>query len=309
MTRAIKRGERFAFAEGQALREEDLNEEKTEWLIPDLLVKNSITMWYSKPSQGKTWFSYAVAKKILCSTPPPHRLFYCDFDNGKRQLKERNVHKELLPHENFYYLHKGKVEATTEEFIARIDKECYGQHFKECVFVFDSTRDFVDNIHNDMQAKRFMQIMKNIREAGGTVILIHHTSKSGRVIDGSGEFTKSTDNAFELKQTGKTPGKLHYLLKVTNDRDSVKECAFTVNLKTLDLGELDPVMATMTTEDKAAVQKIIDALKEKEMSQTEVIAVLGHDRTHRPSRELLQKYTGVFWNAQKRGKPIYYTTI
>jgi len=306
----IKRGGVFDFEVNRSLKIEDLNDEKTEFLIQDLLVKNSITMWYSKPSQGKTWFTYAVAKKVL-QDKTIRAIFYCDFDNGKRQLKERNVDKELLQDDRFRYFHKGKIDTDSVGFIEDINKEAYGQNFKDCLFIYDSTRDFVDNIHNDLHAKRFMQIMKNIREAGGTVILIHHTSKSGRVIDGSGEFTKSTDNAFELMQSGKTPGKLHYLLKVTNDRDSVAECAFTVSLETLDLGDLDPVLSTMTEEDREFINKAQKVLKENEggINQTSFLESIGFRKDNKTARKQLEKYTSVFWEAEKRGKSTYYTTI
>lgn len=301
----------FLFAKGRALVKEDLNEEKTEFLIPRLLVKNSITMWYSKPSQGKTWFTYAVAKKILQSYAGLNRLFYIDYDNGKRQLKERNVDKELLEDVRFSYMHKGKVGSTAEELIEDIGKEAIGQSYKGCVFIFDSTRDFVYDIHNNGHAKRFMEVMKDIREAGGTVILIHHTSKSGRVIDGSGEFTKSTDNAFELEQTGKTHGKLHYLIKVTNDRDSVSECAFTVNLKTLDLMELDPVLASMTAEDKEFVKKATDALKAQAegLNKTKLIEATGTKKHNKKAREAVERYTDVFWIVDASKKDHTYTTI
>ena len=311
MSKPDKRGGLgFAFEKFGKLTVEDLLEESTEFLIPDLLVKNSITMWYSKPSQGKTWFTYAVAKKLMQCYADMRHMYYCDFDNGKRQIKERNVHEEIMQNEEkFTYMHKGSVDATPQEFIEAINKEAFGQNLKDVVFIFDSTRDFVDNIHNDLQAKRFMQIMKNIREAGGTVILIHHTSKSGKVIDGSGEFTKSTDNAFELVQTGKTPGKIHYLLKVTNDRDSVQECAFSVLLEKLELTELDPVIGAMTQEEKEFVKNCTEVLAKHKagLNQSQLLEKLGYKRDNKKARERLDKYVGIFYTRDASKKPYIYT--
>lgn len=86
------------------------------------------------------------------------------------------------------YFSKGKLNVTTTEALQELNSNAFGQNYKDCIFIIDSTRDFVDNIHNDTQVKAFMQIMKNIRDAGGTPFLyiMPQNGKSMR----SSEFAK-----------------------------------------------------------------------------------------------------------------------
>ena len=84
----------FSF-EKNAVKIDDLDIEKTEFLIKDFLVKEAITMVYGAASQGKTWFMYALTKHLL-ENNSIKKAFYIDMDNGKRQLKDRGADKNLL---------------------------------------------------------------------------------------------------------------------------------------------------------------------------------------------------------------------
>ncbi|WOE69114.1 AAA family ATPase [Hydrogenimonas thermophila] len=299
----------FGFEEW-ALKPEDLDISKTEFLIDDFLVKESITLVYGAPSQGKTWFMYALSK-YLAANALCKKLFYIDMDNGKRQLSDREVAEKLLVLPSLTYISKSKIPKTAVELLYDINKEAYGENYKDIVFVFDSTRDFVDNTKNDVQAKRFMEIMKNIREAGGTVLLIHHATKSGKVIDGSGEFAKSADNVYELKQRLKTGTSLHYFLKVENDRDPIKNAYFSVDTKTYELTRGDEAFGDMTKDEEAFVRKVLDLLLNSPggLNQSKILAALGKSRDDKKGRGLIEKFRGRFWEVEYVGKQKIYKAM
>lgn len=287
----------FSF-ENMALKVEELNFEKTLFLVEGFLVSEAITMVYGPPSQGKTWFMLALSAKLA---PVMKKVFYIDFDNPKRQLKERGVDRIIESYTNVKYFSKGGLKVSQSEFLSEIDKNAYGENYKGCLFFVDSTRDFVDNIHNDTQAKLFMQKMKNIRDAGGTVVLIHHASKSGRVIDGSGEFAKSADNVYELRQKARIENVLQFVLKVENDRDAIKDCGFSVDTKALKLDVMDETIAKMSGYEEEFVNKAMEALKKNPdgLNKSKLLEMLGYERTDPTARNTLDKFIDKFWKSTK----------
>ena len=296
--------------EDMALQRKDLDFEKTIFLIDAFLVAEAITMVYGPPSQGKTWFMLSLSSKLATEML---KVFYVDFDNPKRQLKERGVDRIIESYDNVKYFSKGNISMSPSEFLNEIDKNAYGQNYKECLFIIDSTRDFVDNIHNDTQAKIFMQKMKNIRDAGGTVLLIHHASKSGRVIDGSGEFAKSADNVYELRQKARIDNILQFQLRVENDRDAITDCGFSVDTNKLLIDVMDEDIAMMNEYEEEFVNKGVEILKKNPsgMGQTEFLQCIGYEKTDKTARDTLEKFSGKFWNKhqERKGRPITYTSI
>lgn len=293
--------------EKMALTPKDLDCEETQFYIKDFLVSEAITMIYGPPSQGKTWFMLGISKLLSATVS---KIFYVDFDNPKRQLKERGVQWLIENYTNIKYFTKGGLKVTSTEFLKELKKNAFGRNYKDCTFIFDSTRDFVDNIHNDTQAKAFMETMKDIRDAGGTVLLIHHATKNGKVIDGSGEFAKSADNIYEFKQKAKIGSQLQWNLKVENDRDAICDCGFSVDTDTLTLKEMDPLLSSMNDYEEEFVKKATEGLKKNPsgLGETELLAYIGHPKTDKTARAVLEKFVDKFWlmTQEKKGRPKTY---
>ena len=296
---------RFAFV-ASAIRPEDLRLGATEYLVEDFLVAEAITMIYGAASQGKTWFMYALTR-LLAEHEGISDVIYIDMDNPRRQLVDRGLDRLLLPIETIKYLTRSQTPHTPEELLAMIEEEAYGRQYRGVVFVFDSTRDFVGDTRNDAHAKRFMEQMKRIREAGGTVILIHHATKNGRVIDGSAEFARSADNVYELKQKLRSGSRLHYALRVENDRDPIKDKAFVVDTETFALEEASERFVAIDPQEEAFVKSVLEALGSEELNQTQLLAKMGKSRDDKTARKLIEKYRGRFWESRIDGRQkLYY---
>jgi len=281
------------------LTPEDLNE-RVEYLIDMFVLKQGITMWYSKEGQGKTWLSLAVAKRLL-ERPDVKRVIYMDMDNPRRNIAERNVERIFESHENFYFIHRSKIEVTPYELLVEIGREAYGDNYADVVFFFDATRDFVDgDMKNDTKVREMMDIVKNIREAGGTVILNQHTTKNGRGIDGSGEFTKSVDSLFRLTQIARTEREIHYELTVEKERSAIESQSFSVRPSDLRLGEIDPRIARMTPEDEAFVKSVKTELEKHAdgENQSKLLTTLGYGKADKKARALLETFSGFFWQVR-----------
>ena len=286
-----------------AIKTEELDLTKTEYLIDSFLVKEAITMIYGAASQGKTWFMYALAEKLL--NQGIKRLYYVDMDNPKRQLIARGVDKNLLIYENIKYITKSSLKFSIDELLMSIKKEAYGRNFEDIVFIFDSTRDFVD-VKNDRAAKGFMETMKQIREAGATVLLIHHATKSGRYIEGSAEFTRAADNVYELKQKLRSGTKIHYSLKVENDRDPIKDKSFIVDTSSFLLSEDDDTFAKLSQEDEEFVKAVLNAIHNGLNTQGEILMSLGKKKDDKTARKKLESFIGQFWIKKQDGRKKLY---
>jgi len=298
---------KFEF-EKWALGHGDLQEEETHFLIQGFLVEQAITMFYGKEKQGKSWLLYAITK-LLCEHERVKKVFYVDQDNPKRQLKERNIDDLIEKYsDKLMYLARGSTPLSGLELVDALAKPAVLDDYRGVVFIFDSTRDFVDRTDSDIQAKRFMENMKKMREAGATVLLIHHATKSGKAIDGSAEFTKSADNVYEVVQRGKDGNAIQFDLPVYRDRDAIKEMMLSVCTKTLTLSVDDDFYAGLKKEDEAFVQQVTELLSKHPsgLNQGAVLEECGYRKDDKTRRKLLGAYVGRFWQEETiRQKKIF----
>ncbi|MDD5359863.1 MAG: AAA family ATPase [Sulfurovaceae bacterium] len=295
--------------EKYALKSEDLNQAQTHFLFPDFLVEQAITMFYGPPKQGKTWLLYGITRH-LCEHERVKKVFYVDYDNPKRQLKERNVNDLLDEYpDKLRYFSKGSTPYRGMELIEQMSLSAVGDSLKGYVFVYDSTRDFVDDTNSPIQTKRFMEYMKLLREAGATVLLIHHTTKSGKVIDGSAEFTKAVDNLYEVKQDGKEQGFIRYLLKAELDRDPIKDMSLLIETSSLRLSTNSEEYIGVTRDDEEFCARVQKELKSSAdgLNKSQLLAKCGYRRDDKTARAILDKYIDRFWEVkQVRNKQIFY---
>ena len=281
------------------LTEEDLHE-KTEYLVDDFIVKCGITMWYAREGEGKTWFSLALTRYIL----DHHRIklfIYMDMDNPKHNIATRGIDQLMEKYRNLKVIHRSKIDVSPHELLLEIGKEAYGNNYADCVLLFDSTRDFVDrDMHNDTKVREMMSILKNIRDAGGTVLLNSHATKNGKGLDGSGEFAKSLDSLYRLKQIGKSDGVIHYHLPYEKERSAISDQYFSVIVSTLTLGDIDPVIAGMNADDKEFVATVREELAKHGdgINQTKLLETLGYAKADKKARARLESFAPMFWKVR-----------
>jgi hypothetical protein len=291
----------FDFLKKEWLLTEEKLHSKTEYYIENFIPKEGITMWYAKSGEGKTWFSLAVAKYILDHHDDVRMLVYMDFDNPRATLSDRNV-ELLMGYKNFNFIHRSTASIGPAELLASIGRGAYGENYKNCIFMFDAARDFVDgDMYNDTKVRAMMDTFKNIREAGGTVLINHHSTKNGKQIDGSGEFAKSLDALYRLRQNSKTDGKIHLDLDAEKERLPVLDQHFTVETKTMVLRQMDERVAQIDPEAKEFIDSVKEILQKSKngLGQNELLTKMGLERSDRHARARLEEFTGVFWNVSQ----------
>ncbi len=301
----------FNFLKGVVLSPDDFNMDENVAFIEDFLYSNSVTLIYSPPKQGKTWLGYGLAT-LIAKHESVKEVIYLDMDNSLNTLKDRAVNQTLITHPKIEYVSNSKLRCTPMEHLREISKEATVGNFEGIVFFLETTKDYVDT-DSKSQSEEFMKIVMKMRDAGATVIIMHHATKSGSTISGVQVFINSPDNVYELTQKARDENNLHFMLTVTHARSLVKDIGLSVNTKSLILQKLDEVYSTMSTYEEEFVRKAKSALKDSKegISQTELLKATGHEKTDKTARDTLEKYVDKFWtkNQEKRGRPITYQLI
>ena len=291
-----------------ALKSNDLHEE-VEFLIKDLIPKKMITMFYADGGMGKTWFSYAIAA-YLCKHSF-ETVYYLDFDNPIVTLKERKIDELLIDkYPRLNYLQRSKVELTPLELIEGLSNKATAHAYNNMTFLIDSIRD-VDDINDDKKAMRVMGLLKNIREAGGTVILVHHANKDGKNYQGSNNIKNSLDCMFKLTKLPSANSCLSVELETQKERGGVRDCAFSVDTENLELKALVLEDAKMSPEQKKFIEQIQAVLKKHPdgIKQGDLLAAIGSSSSDKTTKAKLDSFEDKYYKQEKQGNSKIYKKI
>jgi len=302
---------KFDFLRGSTLIKSDFEIGDRKIYIEDFLYSNSVTLIYSPPKQGKTWLGYGIATTLV-KRDDIHSVIYIDMDNGLSSLKEREVDDKLINHKKIEYVSRAKIGCSPIEYLRKIDNEATAGNYNDYVFVLETTKDFIDT-DSKSQSEEFMKIVMRMRDAGATVIIMHHATKSGSTISGVQVFINSPENIYEMVQKAREDDKLHFMLNVFDARDLVKDIGCTVNTKTLELTKLDEVYATMSEYEEQFVSKAKETLSKnpKGMSKKDLLKALDYRKEDVTANATLNSFDGKFWNCkqEKKGMPYNVTII
>ncbi|WP_305862491.1 AAA family ATPase [Helicobacter cholecystus] len=278
------------FLENYELKTSKLHE-KIEFLIEGVLPKKLITIIYANGGSGKSFLSLALAQRLKKSVLVK-KIVYIDLDNPLNVLVERNI--ENLIDCKLTYIHRSSLSNTTPmELLCAIEEKALGNAYEGVVFILDSLRNFTD-IDNDSRAMRLMNALMNIREAGGSILCLHHSNKDGRNFKGSNHIHNSADCMFELSRIEG----LNLLITPTKERVGLKKQALSIDPMSLEMSEVDEKIVGMNEREKEFVASVKEVLKGKEIAQSQILLALGYEKDHQWARKTLGEFEGVFWECR-----------
>lgn len=278
------------FLEDYELKPSKLHE-KIEFLIDGILPKKLITIIYANGGSGKSFLSLALAKELK-KNALVKKIVYIDLDNPLNVLVERNI--EGLIDSKLTYIHRSSLSNTTPmELIKTIEEKALGNAYEGVVFILDSLRNFTD-IDNDSKAMGLMNALMNIREAGGSILCLHHSNKDGRNFKGSNHIHNSADCMFELSRLEG----LNLLITPTKERVGLEKLALNINPLTLQINEVDEKIVSMNEREREFVKGVKSVLINKEIPQSQILLALGYEKDHQWARKTLGEFEGVFWECR-----------
>ena len=279
-----------------ALGAEDFNQQ-VEWVIPDFLAKRMITMVYADGGNGKSWLGLAVAKQCALAGMD---VAFLDFDNPLTVLKERGVHEKMVQgFPNLNYIHRSKCPVDPLELLRQLAANAVSGRFNNMIIIIDSLRNFTD-VTNDAKTMVALNFLMDIREAGATILVLHHSNKDGKNYQGSNNIRNSVDNMYQLSKLEMSAG-IGILLQVKKERAAIKDCAFDISPNNLDLIEEDLIEAQSTEQDLDFVNAIKSALQQQPlMNKTALLNAAGFEKDNKQARARLDKYDGIYWDSIKK---------
>lgn len=184
---------------------------KVEWLVDRLIPKGAITILFGKGGIGKTWLSLDIARCVgngdpfhgYITTKTP--VIFIDFENPLAVLNTRTQKLGDCSNVFFWRANNEKLKAP------KLDNqswELYRSLPKGALLIFDTLRASQgkdENASDDMSL--VMGRLKELRDMGFTIILLHHTAKnSDKVAKGSTAIVDLADHILGLTLVKKTRG-------------------------------------------------------------------------------------------------------
>jgi uncharacterized protein (DUF849 family) len=187
-----------------------------------------------------------------------------------------------------------------------LEQAAIGKALKGKVFVLDSLRNFAD-IGMDNKVQRVMEALMNLREAGATVIVLHHSNKDGKNYQGSNHIRNSIDNMYQLSRVETVVGAVGCLLTVKKERSSITDMAFSVSVDGFALQPMDLEQAKMSEGEAEFVNSVVEVLTEQpNINKTALLDAIGKEKDDKAARALLDKFDGKHWVSSRNGKAFNY---
>ncbi len=174
-----------------------------EWIVDRLIPKDSITLLFGKGGIGKTWLSMDMARSIASGTPflglgtVKTPVIFVDFENPLAVLNTRTQKLGEAEDVFFWRANNDKIKAPK---LDKSEYELYKQLPEGSILIFDTLRasqDRDENKSNEMGL--IMGRLKELRDMGFTIILLHHTAKnSDKIAKGSTAIVDLADHILGL---------------------------------------------------------------------------------------------------------------
>lgn len=176
---------------------------KVEWIIDRLIPKQGITLLFGKGGIGKTWLALDMARCIgggipylgLATVKTP--VVFADFENPLAVL---NARTQKLGDGSDVYFWRAYNDRLKAPKLDKDDYQLYKQLPAGAVLIFDTLRASQgkdENASDDMAL--IMGRLKELRDMGFTIILLHHTAKnSDRIAKGSTAIVDLADHILGL---------------------------------------------------------------------------------------------------------------
>ena len=252
---------------------EEINQaKKIEWLVQDVIPEQSIGVFFGDSGSGKSALilEYCI---YLLNEMSDIFIIYIDADMNINKLKEIAIHELIKKYEK-RFLYSGKqvknIVETTQIFLNDIIDLQRQYKDRKYLVIEDSLTLLSKKKNGFIDTNLLYKNEKYLREAGATVVVIHHINKVGEFAD-TQQIKNYSDYTYLVERNDFNSCILLKPQKAS--RFDIKEKAY----QTLDrkiIREIDYSMANISHAESNFVKIIVDILKDYEMNQSEIMRYL-----------------------------------
>ncbi|AUZ85801.1 hypothetical protein [Methylophaga nitratireducenticrescens] len=259
-------------------------------------------MIYANGGMGKSWLGFGIAKYAAQHNM---HVIYLDYDNPISVLKDRGIEASLInAYHNVSYSHRSKAKLQPIEMLEAFEQMAVGNQYSNTLFILDSLRNFCE-VKSDVSAMRASDKLMNLREAGATIVVLHHSTKNGSNYEGSNNLRNSIDNMFRLIQSESPDGEIRWLLEVEKERAAITDTGLSINVDDLTLTTVDVETVQLNREEKDFIEQVEVVLSQHDkINKTKLLEAIGHKKDDKTARDRLDRFDGVHWKSEK-AKGIY----
>jgi putative DNA primase/helicase len=259
---------------------------RVEWVIENLLPKESISMLYGKGGVGKTYLSLNISKAVSEGIPfwglETQRLpvYYFDYENSLPVLVER---VKKINVKEVHFIHPGITVPPP-----RLDSQNWTQYrdLPCSLIIIDTLRASQDKDENSSkEMAEVMNSLKQLRDRGNTILLLHHTPKSDdQQYKGSTVISDLCDHTLCLYKTGSS----YYF--GTGDKSRYKPFSLLI--------DFHPESGGFISAEEKYSEEIWDMIRNNyQLNKTDLINKItsGLEINQKTARELLAKGLNILW--------------
>lgn len=248
------------------------NAPEVSWLIDNVFPYRSIGVLIGPSGSGKTTIVINFCKKILAKEDDIY-IIYIDGDMNTSKIKEHGV-GELMARYGKRFMYAGKnteyFSEVTQDFLKDTVVEQERYENRKYFVIEDSLTLTAKKKRGFIDTELLYKFEKQLRDVGGSSLLIHHTNKLGVFAD-TQQIENYADYTYMVQTNEFNSCILMHPQKAS--RYAIEGKAFLTQDRQI-VKEVDYETANIDSREAQFVTYVLDALKDGEMNQSELISHL-----------------------------------
>ena len=245
---------------------------ETQWLIPEVIPSSTIGVFYGAPGSGKSSILIDYCNQILRNFENAY-IIYIDADMALGKINDFGIGEMIKQYgERFKYAGKSvnDISIIAQNLLKEIVQVQLDFSQKKYIVIEDSLTLIAPRKQGFINVESLYKYEKQIRDAGGTIIIVHHLNKAGIFAD-SQQIENYADYTFLIQRNDFNSSILLHPKKAS--RYDIKEKAYKVENRKI-IEEIDFQTANISNLEATFVNLIYDLLQDSEMNQSEIMKYL-----------------------------------
>lgn len=283
---------------------------ESDYLIPFSIKLNKITMIYAPAGVGKSFIAWGLSRYAY-RTQKVNEVRYLDADNGLDTIFSRKI-QNLIKYANYRYINFNNpsiAQYISPNHLLNLLKEC---DLTNKLIVIDSIKDFIiGDVTRDQDMNQFSKLIMRLRTQGATVLMLHHTTKSGNAYKGATNLLDSVDTAYSVEclnaNTSRKDGYLQWKLIGQKKRDGGEDFEIKYFIDSSDIELKLDVLGYIKEKDIELIEKIEKIIKENYMiHHNKIFKLLKKHPTDKKVIKILGDFTNSKWFVKTRNRRKFY---